>query len=150
MPAGQPTFYSVVQIGSQKVLVRYPADGINKKKEVSKIIPKLEYQIWYGGEYMIPNETITEWLWSKFLNVSVSRPRVQVQTGQVYVEEILPTDNWKTIEADFMKKNNGMNILEPLTKKVSHVLQKLTDLRERQEIDKVSFNIFELSEYVSA
>ena len=54
MPAGQPTHYSLVQIGTQKVLVRHTADGFRKDKGnvLTKIVPKLEYQIHYGGEMM--------------------------------------------------------------------------------------------------
>ena len=142
MPQGQPTCYSIVQIGSERVLVRYPADGMRKvgdEELITKILPKLEYQMWYGGEMMTPTEIITEWLWSKCLNVSVSRPRVQVQTGQVFLEEVFPVDNWRNIEADWTKKNNGMNILETLTKKVSYVLQKLSGQLERHEGEKVTF-----------
>ena len=54
MPPGQPTHYSLVKIGTQKVLVRHTADGFRKDKAnvLTKIVPKLEYQTHYGGEMM--------------------------------------------------------------------------------------------------
>ena len=135
LPTGQPTCYSIVQIGSERVLVRHPVDGYQKmdgKDVPMKIIPKLEYQIWFGGEIFLPNERLTEWLWSKFFRVAISRPRVQVQTGQVFVEEILDVNNWKTIESN-VTKQFGINMMDEMTKKVALVLQKLAGQAARYE-----------------
>ena len=142
LPTGQPTGYSIVQIGSERVLVRHPVDGYRKldgNNVPMKIIPKLEYQIWFGGEVLNADEYLTEWLWSKFFRVAISRPRVQVQTGQVFVEEFLDVDNWMTIESNVTKKF-GKNMMEEMTKKVALVLQKLAGQAARYEAaEKVHF-----------
>ena len=142
LPTGQPTGYSIVQIGSERVLVRHPLDGYRKldgNNVPMKIIPKLEYQIWFGGEVLNADEYLTEWLWSKFFRVAISRPRVQVQTGQVFVEEFLDVDNWMTIESNVTKKF-GKNMMEEMTKKVALVLQKLAGQAARYEAaEKVHF-----------
>ena len=138
MPAGQPTCYSIIEVGSEKILVRFPADGISEDSKISKILPKLEYQIWYGGEVMTNAELVTEWIWSKFFNVSVRRPRVQVQTGQVFVEEIKEVDNWKKIENKLCEVTGGINIMEQVTKKVTYVLQKMGEMAQRHDGGKVS------------
>ena len=38
---------------------------------MTKIIPKVEYQIWFGSEQDSQEETLNLWFWNKFMKTAV-------------------------------------------------------------------------------
>ena len=43
----QSTVYSKVKLGNITSMIRAPVDGINSDKNLVKVLPKVQWQIWY-------------------------------------------------------------------------------------------------------
>nr|XP_034988024.1 little elongation complex subunit 2 isoform X2 [Zootoca vivipara] len=125
--------YKLFSLGDLQLLVRCPVQKVeqrpsNKKAKVKRyfpvyILPKLEYQAFYGVEALTEGEICR--LWTESLLHSRSSfivGHVDALTSKLFLLEQLPAEGLKKRFGTF-KPANSLNILQ-------HILKKVTGLQE--------------------
>ncbi|XP_053222184.1 little elongation complex subunit 2-like isoform X3 [Podarcis raffonei] len=125
--------YKLFSLGDLQLLVRCPVQKVeqrpsNKKAKVKRyfpvyVLPKLEYQAFYGVEALTEGEICR--LWTESLlhsRSSFTVGHVDALTSKLFLLEQLPAEGLKKRFGTF-KPANSLNILQ-------HILKKVTGLQE--------------------